>query len=190
MSELDPCVLVLFGATGDLTRRKLAPALFALQSEGLTPQDFRILAYARRDKDDESFRADLKAAVKEFAPQMPTTGESWDSFASIVRYQRGEFDKPEGYEGLKERLDAIDEERGTACNRLFYLAIPPEQYETVIEQIGKANLSKPTPECGKWVRIIIEKPFGRDLESSRHLNDTLSQYFSEEQIYRIDHYLG
>ncbi|MES2460614.1 MAG: glucose-6-phosphate dehydrogenase, partial [Armatimonadota bacterium] len=190
MSELDPCVLVLFGATGDLTRRKLAPALYALQSDKLTPEDFSILAYARRDKNDESFRADLKAAVEEFAPEMPTEGEAWDAFSSIVGYQQGEFDQAAGYAALKKRLDKMDKDRGAPCNRLFYLAIPPEQYETVIAQIGEAGLSEPSPGCGKWVRIIIEKPFGHDLPSSRHLNDVLGKYFTEEQVYRIDHYLG
>ncbi len=190
MPELDPCVLVLFGATGDLTRRKLAPALYALHSEKLTPQDFSILAYARRDKNDVAFRADLKAAVEEFAPKMATKGEEWDSFTSIVGYQQGEFDQAAGYNNLKKRLDEIDKERGAPCNRLFYLAIPPEQYETVIAQIGEAGLSEPAPECGKWVRIIIEKPFGHDLTSSQHLNEVLCKYFTEEQVYRIDHYLG
>jgi glucose-6-phosphate 1-dehydrogenase len=190
VSELDPCILVLFGATGDLTRRKLAPALYALQSENLTPQDFSILAYARRDKNDESFRVDLKAAIEEFAPKMATKGEGWDSFSSIVGYQQGEFDQAAGYEALKKRLDQMDKERGAPCNRLFYLAIPPDQYETVITQIGEAGLNEPAPDCGKWVRIIVEKPFGHDLPTSRHLNDVLGKYFSEEQVYRIDHYLG
>lgn len=190
MNGLDPCVLVLFGATGDLTRRKLAPALYALHRDGLLPKDFHILAYARRDKDDQAFRDDLKAAIQEFAPKMPTEGEAWESFASIISYQRGEFDAPEGYQGLKERLSQIDRERGAPCNRLFYLAIPPEQYETVITHIGEAGLNTPAPQCGKWVRIIIEKPFGYDLPSSHQLNDALLKYFTEEQIYRIDHYLG
>ena len=190
MPELDPCVLVLFGATGDLTRRKLAPALYALHREGLVPKDFRIVAYARRDKNDDVFREDLKAAIKEFAPKMPTEGPEWEAFASIVYYQRGEFDQAEGYQGLKKRLEQIDKEHGSPCNRLFYLAIPPEQYETVVNHLGESGLNQPAPQCGKWVRVIIEKPFGTDLASSHELNETLLQFFSEEQIYRIDHYLG
>jgi len=183
-------VFVLFGATGDLTRRKLAPALYALQRENLLPEDFAVLAYARRDKDDEVFRADLKAALGEFAPKMPTKGAAWDGFANRVFYQKGEFDKPEGFAALKERLDQMDKERGAPCNRLFYLAIPPEQYETVIGHIGDAGLSQPGEGCGKWTRIIVEKPFGYDLDTSRQLNAALTAHFSEDQIYRIDHYLG
>ncbi len=190
MSELAPCVFVLFGATGDLTKRKLAPALYALHREKLLPESFAILAYARRDKDDATFREDMRAAVKEFAPKMPTEGKEWDSFASRLYYQKGDFDKPDGYKGLAERLIELDAERQTPCNRLFYMAIPPEQYETVIEQLGKAKLNKTAPGCGAWTRVIIEKPFGYDLDTSKHLNDTLSSFFDEDQIYRIDHYLG
>jgi glucose-6-phosphate 1-dehydrogenase len=190
MLGLAPCVFVLFGATGDLTKRKLAPAIYALHRDGLLPEQFAIVAYARRDKDDDTFRADLKAAIQEFAPDMPTTGDVWESFASRVFYQRGEFDRADGYRGLKEKLDTINKELGTSCNRLYYLAIPPEQYETVIDHLGQSSLSQPEPGCGTWTRIIVEKPFGYDLETSRHLNDSLLQYFTEDQIYRIDHYLG
>ncbi len=190
MPALAPCVFVLFGATGDLTRRKLAPSLYALHRDGLLPEQFAIVAYARRDKDDETFRADLKAAIQEFAPNMPTSGKAWDSFASRIFYQRGEFDAAEGFLGLRERLEAVNEELGTSCNRLYYLAIPPEQYETVIKHLGESSLNQPEPNSGTWTRIIVEKPFGYDLETSRHLNDTLLEYFTEDQIYRIDHYLG
>lgn len=188
--RLAPCVFVLFGATGDLTRRKLAPALYALHRENLLPEHFAILAYARRDKNDDVFREDVRSSIQEFAPKMPLKGKDWDNFASKVFYQKGEFDKPEGFHGLRERLDQLDKDRGTPCNRLYYLAIPPEQYETVIENLGDAGLAKPQEGCGSWTRIIVEKPFGYDLETSRHLNDALLSHFSEDQIYRIDHYLG
>ena len=190
MSELAPCVFVLFGATGDLTKRKLAPALYALHREGYLPPSFAILAYARRDKDDATFREDMRAAIKEFAPKMPSEGAEWDAFAARLFYQRGDFDKPDGYKGLAERLTQLDAERAAPCNRLFYLAIPPEQYETVAEQLGKAKLNKTAPGCGAWTRVIVEKPFGYDLETSKHLNDTLGTFFGEDQVYRIDHYLG
>ena len=190
MSELDPCTFVLFGATGDLTRRKLAPALYALFREGLLPPKFNVLAYARREKDDEAFRADLKEAVKKYAPDLPTNDDQWRAFASLCFYERGEFDQPEGYRALKERLDALDTERGAPCNRIYYLAIPPEQYETVIECLGSAGLAQAEEGCGRWTRIIVEKPFGYDAETARQLNNTLLTHFTEEQIYRIDHYLG
>jgi glucose-6-phosphate 1-dehydrogenase len=189
-NKLDPCVFVLFGATGDLTRRKLAPSLYALHRDGLLPEQFTILAYARRDKNDDVFREDIKSAINEFAPKTPTKGKDWETFASRLFYQRGEFDQAEGFKALRERLEQIDREHGTPCNRLFYLAIPPEQYETVITHLGEAGLSQPTEGCGKWARIIVEKPFGYDLESSLHLNETLLRFFTEDQIYRIDHYLG
>ena len=190
MSDLSPCVFVLFGATGDLTRRKLAPALYALHREKLLPEKFAVLAYARRDKDDAAFREDVKAAIEEFAPKLPTSGTEWDAFADLLHYQKGEFDEAEGYTALAERLTEVDADKGTVCNRLFYLAIPPEQYDTVIRHLGKAGLAKPNPNCGAWSRIIIEKPFGYDLSSSHELNGTLLKHFSEDQIYRIDHYLG
>jgi len=188
--DLAPCVFVLFGATGDLTRRKLAPALYALHRDNLLPEEFAVLAYARRDKNDEIFREDIKAAIHEFAPKMPTKGKQWESFAERWLYERGEFDSADGYTALKHRLEQMDKERGVNCNRLYYLAIPPEQYETVIENLGEVGLSQPTPGCGMWCRVIVEKPFGYDLVSSRQLNRTLLTHFTEDQIYRIDHYLG
>lgn len=190
MSKLAPCVFVLFGATGDLTRRKLAPSLYALHRANLLPENFAILAYARRDKNDEVFREDIKAAIQEFAPKMPTKGKEWESFAARLFYERGEFDSAEGYTALKTRLEKMDQDLGANRNRLFYLAIPPEQYEQVIHHLGEVGLAQPCHDCGTWTRIIVEKPFGYDLESSRQLNASLLTHFSEDQIYRIDHYLG
>jgi glucose-6-phosphate 1-dehydrogenase len=180
----------LFGATGDLTRRKLAPALYALHEGGLLPEDFRVLAYARRDKNDSVFRDDLKEAMAEFAPKVSTRGEAWKSFAARCFYQKGEFDQAEGFAALRERLDALDEETGKKHNRLFYLAIPPEQYESVVEHLGAAGLAQPGENGARWARVIVEKPFGYDLETSRHLNAALLNHFTEDQVYRIDHYLG
>ena len=185
-----PCVFVLFGATGDLAKRKLAPALYALHRDGYLPDGFAVLAYARRDKDDAAFREDMRAAIKEFAPKMPTDGAEWDAFAARLFYQRGDFDNPEGYAGLSERLHKMDSDRKTPCNRLFYLAIPPEQYLDVIDNLGKAKLNQVEEGCGAWTRLIVEKPFGYDLETAKKLNDTLLSFFSEDQVYRIDHYLG
>jgi glucose-6-phosphate 1-dehydrogenase len=184
---LDPCVFVLFGATGDLTRRKLTPALYALHREGLLPADFKIVAYARRDKDDAIFRDDLKAAMAEFAPKITLDAGEWDSFAQRCTYVKGEFDNAEGFARLRVALDAIDETSGHSHNRLYYLAIPPEQYTGVAGHLGEAGLN--ATRAG-WTRIIVEKPFGYDLETSRRLNDALLAHFTEAQIYRIDHYLG
>lgn len=190
MPKLAPCVFVLFGATGDLTRRKLAASLYALHRANLLPENFAILAYARRDKNDDVFREDIKAAIQEFAPKMPTKGKEWESFAARLFYERGEFDSAEGFAALKNRLEKMDAELGANRNRLFYLAIPPEQYESVIQHLGGVGLAQTPAGCDTWTRIIVEKPFGYDLESSLQLNRSLLTHFTEDQIYRIDHYLG
>ena len=184
-THLDPCVLVLFGATGDLTRRKLTPALYALHCDGHLPAGFQVVAYGRRDKDDASFRADLLAHMQQFAPKAEMS--KWEDFASQCFYVRGEFDVQSDYDLLAARLAELDEKAGRQRNRLMYLAIPPEQYESVVGNLGAAGLTKSE---GTWTRVIIEKPFGYDLETSRHLNDSLMTWLSEDQIYRIDHYLG
>ena len=188
MNDLDPCVFVLFGATGDLTRRKLTPALYALHREGLLPKDFVVLAYARRDKDDLVFRADLKANMAEFAPSIPL--DKWDTFEQRCFYVRGEFDSPEGFAALRAKLESLDTETNTQHNWLFYMAIPPEQYEGVVGHLGAAGLSRRGMTEQGWARVIVEKPFGYDLETSRHLNAALLEHFTEDQVYRIDHYLG
>jgi glucose-6-phosphate 1-dehydrogenase len=189
-----PCAMVLFGATGDLTRRKLIPALHSLATQQLLPEKFAIVAFARKPRDDESYREDLRAAVREFAPHLPADGEAWDRFAGNVFYHRANLDDPEGYRALKERLAALDRERGLGGNRLFYLATPPEQFAEVAARIGQAEPVALLPKLGAgehlWARIVVEKPFGYDLESACALNRALRAAFAEEQIFRIDHYLG
>ncbi|HZO91871.1 MAG TPA: glucose-6-phosphate dehydrogenase [Chthonomonadaceae bacterium] len=187
--SLAPCAFVLFGATGDLTHRKIIPALFSLASQGLLPQPFVVVAFARRDKTDAGYREELRAAVKEFAPRLPADSPKWDEFARNIFYLRSTLDAPEGYRRLSARLHELDEERGLQGNRLFYLATPPENFSQVIHHLGEAGLNRPGAEGG-WVRLIIEKPFGYDLASARQLNAELKAVFGEDQIYRIDHYLG
>jgi glucose-6-phosphate 1-dehydrogenase len=186
----DPCALILFGATGDLTRRKLLPALYSLALQNLLPERFAIVAFARRPKDDATFREDLRQAVREFAPKLPAEGEAWEKFVRNVYYHRSNLDDPAGYESLKERLNALDVELGLQGNRLFYLATPPENFAQIAEHLGASGLAQPGQVDSPWTRIIVEKPFGYDLESARALNQTLRKCFSEPQIYRIDHYLG
>ena len=187
--SLPPCAFVLFGATGDLTRRKIIPALYDMSLQKLLPEPFVIVAFARRDKTDESFREDLKASIKEFAPKLSTDGDEWKAFAEKVYYLRSNLDDAEGYHRLSERLDEIEKQYSIAGNRLFYLATPPENFSEIIVNLGKAGLSKPG-EGGGWSRLIIEKPFGTDLGTAQKLNTELREVFGEEQIYRIDHYLG
>ncbi|HEY7856300.1 MAG TPA: glucose-6-phosphate dehydrogenase [Terriglobales bacterium] len=182
-----PCVLVIFGASGDLTKRKLMPAIFALaQMQRLAPT-FHVIGVASSDWDSESFRNNMKAAIKEFSipDDAGSSDAAWESFAARVQYLSGKFDDPELFQKLASTLKAVP---GTAGNVLFYLAVPPSAIGTVAEQLGRAGLTESSPQG--WTRIIVEKPFGRDLQSARALNRELHQFFKEEQIFRIDHYLG
>lgn len=182
-----PCTVVIFGATGDLTHRKLTPALYNLQRERLLPPGFNIVGFARRDWSDDVFRESLAREARQFS-RSGLQDELWQSFAQGLSYVGGAFDDPAGYERLARCLDDLDEQRGAGGNRLFYLATPPEAYPTIIRRLGAAGLAR-SPRGG-WVRIIIEKPFGRDLASARALNAVVHEVFDESQVYRIDHYLG
>ncbi|MBK9711070.1 MAG: glucose-6-phosphate dehydrogenase [Kouleothrix sp.] len=183
----EPCTVVIFGATGDLTHRKLVPALYNLQRERLLPPGFSVVGFARRDWSDEFFRDSLLKDARTFS-RSGVQDDLWQSFAEGAFYIQSSFDDPSGYAALAHKLQQIDEQRGTAGNRLFYLATPPEAYATIIQQLGAAGLSRAAG--GGWVRIIIEKPFGRDLGSARALNTEVHKVFDEAQVYRIDHYLG
>ena len=190
---LPPCCIVIFGATGDLTHRKLLPALFSIEAQGLLPEQVQIIAFARRDFSDDSFRAEVHGSLQEFAGELWKEAQDvWPRFSRRIAFHRSDFDNPDGFARLKERLDAHDRTDGTGGNRLFYLATPPSTYTTVIHQLGSAGLVKKGegPEGDGFTRIIVEKPFGSDLESARALNLELKGVFDEEQIYRIDHYLG
>src|SRR5579884_447604 len=187
----DPCVFVLFGATGDLTRRKLIPALYALSHHRLLPANFAVVGFARRDWDDDTFRQHMKEAVDEFVPDVHPG--VWESFAACLYYNRSDFADPDGYVRLGELLTRIDKERGTAGNRLYYLATSPESYPEIIRNLGEANLSHREgygTHRGPWTRIVVEKPFGHDLATAQRLNRVISTVFRERQVFRIDHYLG
>ena len=186
---LPPCAFVLFGATGDLTHRKIVPALFSLKQQNLLPDPFVIVAFARRDKDDAAFRKDARDAVKKFAPKLPADGPEWDEFAKNIFYVQSQLDDPEGYKKLSAKLEELDKSNHLNGNRLYYLATPPESFTPIIEHLGGGNLNKPASE-NSWSRLIIEKPFGVDFASAQKLNRDLSGVFAENQIYRIDHYLG
>ena len=190
---IPPCSIVIFGATGDLTHRKLIPALFSLEAQGLLPDKLRIVGFARREFSDHSFRDELQSSLQEFASDLwKESQDAWAKFARRVVFHRSDFDNADGFRWLKERLDKFDSAEGTAGNRLYYLATPPSTYSTVIQQLGGAGLVKSGEEkdSAGFTRIIVEKPFGSDLDSARALNAELRQVFDEDQIYRIDHYLG
>jgi len=183
----EPCTLVIFGATGDLTHRKLVPALYNLAADGALPPAISVVGFARREKSDEVFRAELREATKKFSRQA-VSDELWGSFESSVFYHRSEFDQLAGYEALASRLNELDSARGTRGNRLFYLAASPDQFQVILENLRKSGLNQ--SDSGGWTRIIVEKPFGTDLPSARLLNDLVAGAFEEKDTYRIDHYLG
>ena len=187
--QQSPCAFVLFGATGDLTRRKIVPALFSIYTQKLLPEGFVIVPFARRDKSDEEYRKDLYDAIKQFAPKLNVDGKEWEEFSSRIFYVKSELNDLEGYHRLSKRLSELDEQYKLLGNRLFYLATPPDNFSEIIQMLGESKLNKVEKE-GSWHRIIIEKPFGVDLKSASALNKELQGVFDENQIYRIDHYLG
>jgi len=182
-----PCTIVIFGATGDLTHRKLIPALYNLAADGELAPSVAVVGFARREKSDDDFRAELAETTKKHSRQ-EVRDDVWKSFAESIFYHRSEFEDEAGYESLKKRLDELDKERGTRGNRLFYFAAAPEQFAPILKNIKKAGLNKPAE--ASWARVIVEKPFGRDLGSAQQLNRIVREAFSEEQTYRIDHFLG
>ncbi|MBI3781639.1 MAG: glucose-6-phosphate dehydrogenase (NADP(+)), partial [candidate division NC10 bacterium] len=195
------CALVIFGASGDLTKRKLLPALYALAHDGLLPDNFSVIGFARREKSHEAFRDEMRAAVDQFSRFRPPRPEVWNRLSQRLYYVPGEFHDPAGYERLRELLTEVDRKDGTGGNRVYYLATPPSAYPSIVAQLGAAGLvseawdgprdagAAPAVARG-WSRIIIEKPFGRDLATARALNAEIHRVFRERQVYRIDHYLG
>jgi glucose-6-phosphate 1-dehydrogenase len=190
----EPCIIVIFGATGDLTQRKLLPTLAHLASEHPIPQSFCVVAYARRTMSDQEWRAMALDSINKFTAD----GEKLDektlkTFAQSLFYCQGDVDSREDYQKLADLLDRLDEEHGTRGNRLFYLATPPDLDSEIIYQLGGVGLARQQHNNGDeegWTRIIVEKPFGHDLASAQKLNRELSRVFRENQIYRIDHYMG
>ena len=181
----EPCAMVIFGASGDLTRRKLVPALYSLARERLLPSGFAIVGMARRPL---AFAADMREAVGQFARRRPVDDALWESFGGAISYVSGDFDDPAAYERLRVHLDEIDLARPSRSYRVVPIAPPPESSETTLRQLGKARLISPSER--PFTRVIIEKPFGRDLASAEHLNRVCLEVLREDQIYRIDHYLG
>ena len=182
-----PCTIVIFGATGDLTHRKLIPALYNLAADGDLPPAVTIVGFARREKSDDQFRNELENASRKFSRQT-VRDDIWKTFAESIFYHRSEFEDEGGYKTLAKRLDKIDKESGTRGNRLFYLAAAPDQFESILKHLKAAGLNETCK--GSWARVIVEKPFGTDLPSARELNRIVRNSFTEEQTYRIDHFLG
>ncbi len=181
----EPTVVVIFGASGDLTKRKLLPALFHLEQSNLLPEEFSVVGVARRPLQGE-FEKDMREGILQFGG-VQEGEKKLDEFMGKVSYFAMNFDDPGGYAKLKAVLEGIDQKQGSKGNRLFYLATAPEYFAEIIEQLGQHGMAK--PQQGK-VHVIIEKPFGHDLASARQLNDEVNRVFAEDQIFRIDHYLG
>jgi glucose-6-phosphate 1-dehydrogenase len=184
----EPCIVVIFGASGDLTKRKLVPALYRLSQERLLPAEFAIVGVARRQTSHEEFRNAMRDAVTQFSEAKKVDDAVWESFSKGLYYLPTSFDDPEGYKKLAALLEQVDSERNTAGNRVFYLSTSPDSFPVIIKQLGNAGLAKSNDNS--FTRIIIEKPFGHDLASARALNIEANSVFDEDQIYRIDHYLG
>jgi glucose-6-phosphate 1-dehydrogenase len=185
----DPCAFVLFGATGDLAHRKVIPAIYQLWRTNLLPAEFSLVAVARRPYSDEAFAAEVRASLEKHSRSLPIDEAAWNELAKRIVYQQLDFGDDAGFDRLSERLDQLDAERGTAGNRLVYLATQPSQVTEIVRQIGRVGLDHEMRASG-WRRVVIEKPFGRDFESARHLNHEINKVFRESQVYRIDHYLG
>jgi glucose-6-phosphate 1-dehydrogenase len=183
----EPCALIIFGATGDLNRRKLIPALFRLSLQRQIPAEFTIIGVSRQDLSDDDFRSLMHEAMKEFGDKEEFDESSWQSFTSGLFYVNGDFSDTETFKRLEKKLAEVEETRGTRGNRIFYLATAPEFFGPIAKKLGEAGLAQ---SPNGWSRIIVEKPFGYDLDSAKALNDELASVFKENQIYRIDHYLG
>ncbi len=188
---IEPCIMVIFGATGDLTARKLLPALYNLAREGQLPPQFACVGFARRDKTHDQFRDEMRQAISSFSRVKPIDDALWNKFREHIFYHKSEFHETEGYARLQNFLQDLDARLGTKGNRVFYLSTQPSYFTTISEKLHESGLiynSQQTTD--KWSRMIIEKPFGHDLNSAQSLQKDLLRFFREDQIYRIDHYLG
>jgi glucose-6-phosphate 1-dehydrogenase len=182
-----PSGLIIFGVTGDLSRKKLMPAVYDLANRGLLPPGFALVGFARREWENQDFEKVVYDAVKQYA-RTPFVEDVWTQLAQGIRFVQGEFDDDASFDRLGETIAELDAHRGTMGNHAFYLSIPPKAFPLVTEQLKRSGLADPKP--GQWRRVVIEKPFGSDLKSARELNDVVESVFPPDSVFRIDHYLG
>lgn len=182
-----PSGLVIFGVTGDLARKKLLPAVYDLMNRGLLDPSFTLVGFGRRNWSDEEFAQYVRGSVEEYA-RTPFRESTWEQLVAGLRFVKGNFDDPEAFERLRLTVEELDETRGTGGNHAFYLSVPPDAFPKVCAQLAQSGLSTSAPDA--WRRVVVEKPFGHDLESARELEEVLAQVFKPEEIFRIDHYLG
>ncbi|MCW2507329.1 MAG: zwf, partial [Modestobacter sp.] len=183
----EPCALVVFGITGDLARKKLLPAVYDLANRGLLPTNFALLGFARRDWGDVEFSELARSAAREHA-RTPWREEVWERLAGSVRFVQGSFDDDNAFDELAANLTELEGTHGIGGNAAFYLSIPPSMFPTVLKQMQRTGMAESTPD--RWRRVVVEKPFGTDLASSRELNELVDTVFSADDVFRIDHYLG
>jgi len=188
-AAVEPCTIVIFGASGDLTARKLVPALYHLLAERRMPNPFRIIGVARREKTDASWRDELKSALREYSRSGALEEKPWDDFAPNLFYCQGDLSDPALYQKLRRQLEGFGH-AALRDNLLFYLAVAPSQFAAVVEGLSAAGLLNKGATRQPWQRVVVEKPFGHDLHSARQLNATLGRFVTEPQVFRIDHYLG
>ena len=186
-SAAGPCVMVIFGASGDLTKRKLIPALLNLAQENFLSKQFAVIGFAGNDIDTEAFRKSLGEDLPKYTND-PIDLKQWEWLSQRTYFVKGDFLDPQAYQRLQEQIHEADKSHGSSGNKFFYLAVAPRFFSPIVEQLGAANLTK--EKHGQWTRVIVEKPFGHDLASAKQLNCDLKKVLSEKQIYRIDHYLG
>jgi glucose-6-phosphate 1-dehydrogenase len=182
-----PCALVVFGATGDLARKKLIPAVYDLANRGLLPPAFALVGFARRDWADQDFEKIVYEAVKQYS-RTPFDEDVWKQLAQGIRFVSGTFDEDAAFDELKRTIAELDVDRGTMGNHAFYLSIPPKAFPIVTEQLRRSGLAE--QKNGEWRRVVIEKPFGSDLKTARELNQVVESVFPADSVFRIDHYLG
>ena len=185
----DPCNVIFFGASGDLVKRMLMPAMYNLRLGDVLPANYGIVGFARSEYDSEQFRDEMHKSIDEFSRTGPAKDPLWSDFAKRLSYVSGSFEDKAAYAELRKQLEANDAELGTAANRLFYLSTPPSVFGLIIDMLDEAGLGPNNNKTG-WTRVIVEKPFGTDLDSARALQAEVSKVFDEKAIYRIDHYLG
>ncbi len=185
---IDPTVLVVFGATGDLMARKIVPSIFHLSNKAVLPRHFACVGFSRRPWSDDDLRGHVRGIIAERYPG--TAPEAAEEFLGMFTYSQGAFDDEAAYEALALHLKSIDDAWGMCTNKLFYLAVPPEHYETIFRRLAESGLTEACSDLAGWTRVLVEKPFGNDEDSSQALDELLASLFREEQIYRIDHYLA
>ncbi len=191
LASAEPCAIVIFGATGDLTQRKLLPAIYNLKREGLLHENTVVIGFARRPKTDEQFRAEMLDGVSRFSRSKPVDATVWEKVAAKLFYHQSTFEDPAGFESVAKRLAEFDQKFQTEGRRMYYLSTSPSEFSPIIKNLGDAGLGNIDPFNAKaWRRVIVEKPFGRDRKTACDLNQEISRVFDESQVYRIDHYLG